>query len=88
MLVSDVFCLFVFLTSQETMLKEKCEAALNLKCTQNLVSFGAETVKKTDTVFDLVIFQAKQFTYKCKLDKCLPTLSSFRQQLMLKCKID
>ena len=37
---------------------------------------------KTDTVFDLVIFQAKQFTYKCKLDKCWPILYCFLQQVM------
>ena len=72
----------------ETILKEKCETALNVKFTQNLVLFGTETDIKTDTVFDLVILQAKQFIYKCKLDKCLPTLSCFLQQLMLKYKID
>ena len=62
--------------------------ALNVKFTQNLVLFGTEIDIKTDTVFDLVILQAKQFIYKCKLDKCLPTLSCFLQQLMLKYKID
>ena len=56
--------------------------------TQNLVLFGTEIDIKTDTVFDLVILQAKQFIYKCKLDKCLPALSCFLQQLMLKYKID
>ena len=55
---------------------------------QNLVLFGTEIDIKTDTVFDLAILQAKQFIYKCKLDKCLPTLSCFLQKLMLKYKID
>ena len=81
-------CIRRFSTSVETTLKEKCETALNVKCTQNLVLFGTEIDIKTDTVFDLVIPQAKQFIYKCKLDKCLPTLSCFLQQLMLKYKID
>ena len=79
---------FFFLISLETILKEKCETALNVKFTQNIVLFGTEIDIKTDTVFDLVILQAKQFIYKCKLDKCLPTLSCFLQQLMLKYKID
>ena len=81
-------CTRRFWTSLETILKEKCETALNVKFTQNLVFFGTEIDIKTDTVFDLVILQAKQFIYKCKLDKCLPTLSCFLQQLMLKHKID
>ena len=44
-----------------------------VKFTQNLVLFGTEIDIKTDTVFDLAILQAKQFIYKCKLDKCLST---------------
>ena len=81
-------CIRHFWTSLETILKEKCETALNVKFTQNLVLFGTEIDIKTDTVFDLVILQAKQFIYKCKLDKCLPTLACFLQQLTLKYKID
>ena len=68
--------------SPETILKEKYETALNIKFTQNLALF------ETDTVFDLVILQAKQFIYKCKLDKYLPTLSCFIQQLILRYKIE
>ena len=81
-------CIRRFWTSLETILKENCETALNVKFTQSRVLFGTEIDIKTDTVFDLVILQAKQFIYKCKLDKCLPTLSCFLQQLMLKYKID
>ena len=68
-------------------LKENVTAQ-NAKFTQNLVLFGTEIDMKTDTVFDLVILQAKQFIYKCKLDKCLLTLSCFLQQPLLKYKID
>ena len=67
-------CIRCFWTSLEKILKEKRETVLNVKFTQNLVLFGTEIDTKTDTVFDLVIFQAKQFIYKCKVDKCLPTL--------------
>ena len=59
---------------------------LNVKFIQNLVLFGTNTNMKTDTVSDLVIFQAKQFTYKCKLDKCWPILSCFLQQVMSRYK--
>ena len=81
-------CIIRFWTSLETILKEKCETALNVKFTQNLVLFETEIDIKTYTVFDLVILQAKQIIYKCKLDKCLPTLSCFLLQLMLKYNID
>ena len=67
-------CFGNVLDQTETILKEKCETVLNVKFTQNLILFGTEIDIKTDTVFDLVILQAKQFIYKCKLDKRLPTL--------------
>ena len=41
--------------------RKKCETALNVKFTQNLVLFGTEIDIKTDTVFESVILQAKQF---------------------------
>ena len=53
--------------------------AFNVKFTQNLVLFQTQIVIRTDTVFDLVILQAKQFIYKCKLDKCFSNLSCFLQ---------
>ena len=81
-------CIRRFWTSLETILKETCDTALNVKFTQNLVLFGTEIDMKTDTVYDFVILQAKQFIYKWKLDKCLSTLSCFLQQLTLKYKID
>ena len=52
-------CIRHFWTSLETILKEKCETALCVKFTQNLVLFGTEIDIKTYTVFDLVILQAK-----------------------------
>ena len=70
MLLSDVFGL-----RWKQYWKGKCETALNVKFTQNLVLSGTEIDMKTDSVFDLVILQAKQFIYKFKLDKCLPTIT-------------
>ena len=35
-----------------------------------------------------MILEAKQFIYRCKLNKCLPTLSAFLQQLMVRYKIE
>ena len=78
-------CVFVrrFWNSLEMILEEKRKTALNLKITENLVLFGVDKDMKTDTVFDLMIHEAKQCIYRCKLDKCLPTLSVFLQQLMV-----
>ena len=43
-------CIRRFWTSLETILKEKCETALNVKFTQNLVLFGTEIDIKTDSL--------------------------------------
>ena len=58
------------------------------KITENPDLFGVDKDMKTDTVFDLTILEAKQFIYRCKLDNCLPTLSVFLQQLMVRYKIE
>ena len=76
------------LVSDSFFFKEKCETALNVNLNKTVYCCGTEIKMKTDTVFDLVIFQGKQFIYKGKLDKRLPTLPCFLQQLMLKYKID
>ena len=69
-------------------LKEKCRIVVNVKITENLLLLGVDKDMKTDTVFDLMILEAKQFICRCKLDKCLPTLSLFLQQLMVRYKIE
>ena len=55
--------------------------------TKNKQNHGKKD-NKIDTVFDLVILQAKQFIYKFKLDKWSSTLSCFLQQLMMKYKLE
>ena len=51
-------CIRHFWTSLEAILKGKCETALNVKFTQNLVLSGIGIDMKTDSIFDLVILQA------------------------------
>ena len=55
---------------------------------KNLVLFGIDNYMKTDSVFDYIILHAKQFIYKCRFDKRLPTLYSFVHQLTLRYKLE
>ena len=66
-------CVRRFWNLLEMILKETCQIAVKLNITENLVFFGVDK----DTVFDLMILEATQFIYRCKLDKCFPTLSVF-----------
>ena len=36
---------------------------------------------KSDSAFDLIILQAKFFIYKCKINKTIPQLHSFKRYL-------
>ena len=71
----------------EMLLKDKCAVALNVKFTEKLVLFGLEQNFQTDTVFDYIVLEAKSFVYKCKLNKCTPCLSTFKEQLSWKYKM-
>ena len=86
--IEDIFwrcvCVRRFWNSLDMILKDKCQTAVNVKMTENLVLFGVDTGMKTDSVFDLMILEAKQFIYRFKLDKCSPTPSMFLQKLMVR----
>ena len=81
-------CIRRFWNKLETLLRDKCKTVFNVHFTENLVLFGVDNYMKTDSVFDFIILQAKQFIYKCRFDKRLPTLSSFVHQLTFRYKIE
>ena len=70
------------------MLKSKCTTCTNITLTQNLILFGTDDIVKTDSVLDLIILLGKNFIYKCKFDKCLPTIQSFENYLTVRYKIE
>ena len=70
-------------------MRDQCETVFNVHLTENLVLFGVDNYMKTDSVFDCIVLQAKQFIiYKCRFDKQLPTLSPFVHQLTFRYKIE
>ena len=62
-------------------INEKCLNVFNFKFTLNLILFGADTNMCTDPVLDLVILIAKQYLYRCKMEKSTPRLYSFINHL-------
>ncbi len=72
----------------EKLVNEKCDHASNVKITCNLVLFGVDNKLKTDKVFDFIIIFAKSYIYRCKLEKCMPSLLSFQKQLNSRFKIE
>ena len=77
-----------FWNQLETLLRDKRETVFNVHFTEKLVLFGVDNCMKTDSVFDCIVLQAKQFIHKCRFDKRLPTLSSFVHQLTFRYKVE
>ena len=47
--------------SWETLLRDKCKTVFNVHFIENLVLLGVDKYMKTDSLFDFIILQAKQF---------------------------
>ena len=78
----------LFWKSLERMIKEKCENAVNVKISQNVVLFGHDNTIKTDDVFDYIILLAKLHIYTCKMQTCHPNIQTFQKQLKLRYRIE
>ena len=72
----------------ESLLKEKCQVAVDVRFTEKLVLFGYENNVQMDTVFDFILLAAKSFIYRCKMNKCIPYVSAFRKQLNSMYKVE
>ena len=51
-----------------------------LKC---FILFGIDDNIKTENVFDFILLLAKQYLYKCKIEKQLPNIDIFRRKKLL-----
>ena len=81
-------CIKGFWNKLDTLLRHKCETVFNVHFTENGVLYGVDNCMNTDSVVDFIVLQAKQFIYKCRFDKRLPTLSFFVHQLTFRYKIE
>ena len=62
------------------LLKEKCTSCYIIRLSECLILFGIDVNIKTENVFDLILRLAKQYLYKCKIEKQLPNIDIFRNK--------
>ena len=65
----------------QIVLNASCSNATSVTLNENIVLFGHNIHFKSDSTFDLIILQAKFFIYKCKINKTIPQLHSFKRYL-------
>ena len=65
----------------QIVLNAGCSNATSVTLDENIVLFGHDIHFKLDSTFDLIILQAKFFIYKCKINKTIPQLHSFKRYL-------
>ena len=58
--------------------KEKCTSCYRLRLSECLILFGIDDNIKTENVFDFILLLAKQYPYKCKIEKQPPNIDIFR----------
>ena len=81
-------CVGRFWQALENLMKEKCTTAANVKITRNIVLFGMDNNVITDKIFDQIILFGKMFIYRCKFDRTIPSISSFKKELCQRYKIE
>ena len=60
----------------------RCQNAVNFRLSETLVILGIDKTIKIDCVFAFILVLAKQYLYKCKLDKNVPNIHVFRRKLL------
>ena len=77
-----------FWTHFLVLLKEKCTSCYRLRLSECLIVFGIDDNIKTENVFDFILLLAKQYLYKCKIEKQLPNIDIFKKKLLYRYKIE
>ena len=72
-----------FWTRCLVLLKEKCTSCYRLRLSECLILLGIDDNIKTDNAFDLILLLAKQYLYKCKIEKRLPNIDIFRKKSVI-----
>ena len=71
-----------FWTRLLVLLKEKCTSCYRLRLSECLILFGIDDIK-TENVFDFILLLAKQYLYKCKIEKQFPNIDIFRKKTII-----
>ena len=69
-----------FWTRFLVLLKEKYTSCYRVRLSECLILFGIDDNIKTENVFDFMLLLAKQYLYKCKIEKQLPNIDIFRKR--------
>ena len=77
-----------FWTRFLVLLKEKCTSCYRLRLSECLILFGIDDNIKTENILDFMLLLAKQYLYKCKIEKQLPNIDIFRKKLLYRYKIE
>jgi len=77
-----------FWTQFLNLVNEKCTNVFNMRFTKCLVLLGIDENIKIDETFYFIMLLAKQYLYKCKLDKHGPDVNVFRRVLLSRYKIE
>ena len=70
------------------LVNEKCPNSFNFRLSESLVILGIDRNIKIDSIFAFILIFAKQYLYKCKLDKLRPDISILRKKLLFRYKIE
>ena len=60
---------------------DRCANATSVTLNESFVLFGHDSNFKSDETFDLIIVLAKNFIYKCKIQKNIPQFDLFKRYL-------
>jgi exonuclease III/uncharacterized protein (UPF0305 family) len=69
-------------------INEKVETQNGITLSESLILFGVENNVHIDKVLYLILIIAKQYLYKCKLDKCIPNITVFKRKMAFRYKIE
>ena len=69
-------------------MKEKCPNASNMKMSAALAILGYDQAIIIDDIAYFIILYAKQFLYKCKLNKCAPNMQALLRMLKYRYQIE
>ena len=67
-----------FWTRFLVLLKEKCTSCYRLRLSDCLILFSIADNIKTENVYNFILLLAKQYLYKCKIEKQLPKIEGIQ----------
>ena len=67
---------------------KKYDSCCRLRLSECLILFGIDDDIKMENVFDFILLVAKQYLYKCKIEKQLLNIDIFRKKQLCKYKIE